>query len=301
VKGPSVHRSSAFVDRTWEITQFESLIRGSAQRIMCICGPAGIGKTSLIKRMIEECKRQEVRCVYVGWEDSKRYSYLDVMREIRDEVNEPLLFQLFNDRVNFYFVPDYVPKIILESSIKNVQVLPGGEIQRSGTVVHIGHEVKIEDLEINIPRPDRDVTEEEVIIQCTRAFMLCLRALASENPLMIFLDAVEKADRLTVKWIWNDLLVQVRDQEIPNLFIVIAKRGSFELHPAFFNCTELCELQPFQIHDILEYMSKRDSELIREETLAKYIFAEHSGNPLKIAQSIDNFIRFKRRQRSTNE
>ena len=125
---------------------------------------------------MEECAKRKVDWVHMEWEDSRRFNYLDVMRQIR-EATDPALFQLFNDRVNFYTVPNYELKIALEPGlIQNVDVLKGGEIRQAGVTVHVGHKVEIKDGMINAQRPDRDVTESQIVIDLTNAFMRCLKA-----------------------------------------------------------------------------------------------------------------------------
>jgi len=294
MKVPAKNILKQFVDRAKEFTVFEKMLGSPVIRIMCFHGPGGIGKSVLVSRMINECENRGLRWVYIEWEDSRRYNYMDVMRKIRDET-EPSLFQLLNDRVNFYTVPEYNLKIPIEGgAIENVEVLSGGEIKQSGVSVQVGHKVEIKDLMINIQRPDRDVTENEIIIGCTHAFMPCLKAVTGDKPLTIFLDALEKADERTLDWIKNELLEWVRDEEVPNLFIVLSGRKPFELDSSFFEISDEYELQPLEASDILEYLDKRGLE--RDNNWADFIHHTFKGNPKEIAMSIDSFIRSKKKK-----
>ena len=295
MKVPAKNILKQFVDRAREFMGFEKMLGSPDICIMCFYGPGGIGKSLLVSRMINECENRGLRWVYIEWEDSRRYNYMDVMRKIRDDT-EPSLFELFNDRVNFYTVPEYNLKIPIEGgAIENVEVLSGGEIKQSGVSVHLGHKVEIKDLMINIQRPDRDVTEDEIIIGCTHTFMPCLKAVIGDKPLIIFLDALEKADERTLHWIKNELLKRVRDEEIPNLFIALSGRKPFELDPSFFEISDEYELQPFQANDILEYLVKRGFEE-EDNKLADFIHYTFKGNPKEIATSVDSFIRFQRKK-----
>ena len=295
MKIPAAHILKQFVNRTREVAGFESLLSDKTRRIMCVSGPGGIGKSVLLSRMMEECAARKLDWVQIEWENSRRFNYLDVMREIRKST-DPTLFQLFNDRVNFYMVPNYEMKITLDAGpIQNVEVLKGGQIKQSGVTVHIGHTVEIKDSMINVQRPDRDVTENEIVIALTNAFMPCLKALTSESPLVIFLDALEKADELANAWIWDELLSRVRDQEIPSLLVVLSGRNTFEPDPTFFDSSEVYALKPFKSEHILDYLEKRG--LDRMDYLADFILANPGGgNPLKVAQGVDNFIRFQRQK-----
>src|SRR5262245_52423010 len=253
-----------------------------------------MGKSALLNRMIETCESRGTRWVYIEWRDSRRYNYLDMMRIIREDTVPPL-FALFNDRVNFHNAPQYRLQIPLEGgNIQNVQVLSGGEVQQSGVTVHIGHSIEIKDLNLNMPRPDRNVTDNEILIYLTRAFMPCLQAVTAEKPLVIFFDALEKADKLTLDWIWEELLARVRDRDVTNLFVALAGREPIEPEPSFFDCIDVYEMQPFQTDNVLEYLEKR--QLGRLEDLARFILANFGGNPLQIAQSVNNFLRFQNRR-----
>ncbi len=295
MKIPAAHILKQFVNRTREVAGFENLLSDKAKRIMCISGPGGIGKSVLLSRMMEKCAERKLDWVQIEWEDSRRFNYLDVMREIR-KATDPTLFQLFNDRVNFYTVPNYEMKITLDAGpIQNVEVLKGGEIKQSGVSVHVGHTVEIKDSMINVQRPDRDVTENEIVIGITNAFMPCFKALTSEHPLVIFLDALEKADELANAWIWDELLTRVRDEELRNLLVILSGRNTFEPDPTFFDSSEVYVLKQFKSEHILDYLEKRG--LDRMDYLADFILANSAGgNPLQVAQGVDNFIRLQRQK-----
>lgn len=290
MKIPAAHILTQFVNRTRELTGFENLLSDKTKRIMCIFGPGGIGKSVLLSRMMEKCAERKLDWVHIEWEDSRRFNYLDVMRKIRKET-DPTLFQLFNDRVNFYTVPNYEMKITLDAGlIQDVEVLKGGQIKQSDVNIHIGHTIK--DFMINVQRPDRDVTENEIMISTTNAFMPCLKALTSEHPLVIFLDALEKADELTNAWIWDELLTRVRDEELQNLLVVLSGRNTFKPDPTFFDSSEIYALKPFKSEHILDYLEKRG--LVRMDYLADWILATKGGNPLQVALDVDIFVRSQR-------
>jgi hypothetical protein len=293
MKIPAVHVLEQFVNRVGELSRFEEMLTKRSKRIMCISGPGGIGKSTLLIRMMKACEDRGLNWVYLEWADSRRYSYLDLMRAIRDKTEKPSLFQLFNDRVNFYFVPQYEPKITLQGgNIENVHVLSGGEIQQSGMTLQIGNRVEIKDFNLNVPRPDKDVPLEQIIIDCTDAFMACVKGITENDPLVIILDAMEKADESTMTWIWKELLERVRDQAISNLSVVLSGRQTFNPHPTFFNSTLLCEVKPFKDVDVIEYLRKRGIEVTTEEArkIAGLILAAIGGDPLRIAQAVNAYI-----------
>jgi hypothetical protein len=104
-----------------------------------------MGKSSLLSRFMSECNHRKMRWIYLEWRDSRRYSYLDVMRRVRQE-SDPSLFHLFNDRVDFYTVPQYTLKIDLRGgNIQDVQVEVGGLLSGSTGPIHVGHNIHIPD------------------------------------------------------------------------------------------------------------------------------------------------------------
>ena len=293
-KIPAENILKYFVDRVQEVDGFKKIIGNLARRVMCIYGPEGIGKSTLLSKMMEECEKQGIRWNYTEWRDLSRYGYLDLTRKIRDETS-PSLFQLFNDQVNFYTKDQYDLKIQLEGgTTQNVNVLQGGEIQQSGVTVHVGPKVEIKDLGSNTLRRDRNVSDCEMTIELTRAFMPCLQAAVRESLLVIFLDALEKADEPTKSWIRDEFLVQIRDEKLSNLIVVLASREKFELHPSFFDCTHEYELRPFQTDYIQEYLSRHGFK--KDELLADCILANTNGNPSQIAIHTINLIKLQQKK-----
>lgn len=298
MKIPAAHILRDFVDRTRELAGFQQSLGAGEKRIICIQGPGGIGKSALLSRMMLECQQKQLRWVHLEWEDSHRYTHLDIMRQLRDGT-EPEAFQLFNDRVNYYTVPNYELKIPVDlGAIEKVQILEGGEIRQSGVTVHVGHQVTVHDVKFNVQRPDRDITETEFVLQVTRAFVQCLRALSERTPLVLFLDALEKTDPFTLSWINEQLLTRLRDGELPKVMVVLAGRKAIDLDPTFFDCSDAYELLPFKTTHVLEYLERRG--LPAQPELADFILANFGGNPLQIALSVNNFLRT-RRQRSADD
>lgn len=285
-KIPAQHLLKQFVDRIREMAEFTKMIKGSGVCLMCIQAPGGMGKSQLLHRMMDECDKQGMKWVSIEWEDSKKYNYLDIMREIRDQAKEDVLFQLFNDRVNSYMKPDYTLKIQLEgNAIEDVHILEGGDIKHSNVTVHAGHTVEIRDCNISVPRPDRDLSGIE--FKLTEAFMPCLRALVSKAPLVVFLDALEKTDEPTRNWIGKQFLTQVRDREIENLFVVLAGRQEFPLDPSFFSCRVRYDLRPLEREHIRDYLLRQEFAREVSDVLVDTFYGWTKGEPLRLANAVE--------------
>src|SRR5436190_10345232 len=107
------------------------MLEGSPRKIMHVYGPGGIGKSLLIERMRHACHERDIYSAHIEWEDARLHSYLDIMRRIRDDTKHEF-FQLFNDRINFYTVPDYRIRLPAQDvSISDIPIQAGATIQQS--------------------------------------------------------------------------------------------------------------------------------------------------------------------------
>jgi len=62
-------RLAEFVDRDEEMRRFRTMLKSSDKPIMVVWGEAGIGKTSLLARMIHECAVRNLRKSEIVWKD----------------------------------------------------------------------------------------------------------------------------------------------------------------------------------------------------------------------------------------
>jgi putative ribosome biogenesis GTPase RsgA len=75
-------RLAEFVDREDELRCFCRLLDDGGRSVMTVCGDGGVGKSSLLARMIHECALRRVRKSEVTWTDTRNHDYLGVMRKI---------------------------------------------------------------------------------------------------------------------------------------------------------------------------------------------------------------------------
>lgn len=296
MKIPSEHILGAFVDRVDALNGFTSILGDENKRIMWIAGPSGIGKSVLLSRMMFECRQREVPWLHVEWHSSHRYGYLDLMRRLRDVADRPEVFNLFNDRVNYFTKPGYEVTIKLDAGdISNVRILEGGVIESSGTQIHVGHTVEIRDLTIPVQRPDFNLDDRTFQLELTNAFFPCFQALTRERPHVLFLDALEKADQSTLSWLWDELFTRVSEREIVNVFVVLAGQQAVEVPPRLFDCMRTYQLQPFRTPDIEEYLRRRGIAENEVSTLARFL-TPTAKTPYEIANQTNAYLVFTREQ-----
>ena len=100
-------RYGEFVNRDAELKRFCSIVDEDEYIVMLIYGEQGIGKTSLQKRLIYECREvRKMRWAETFWLNTRSYNYMTVMRKIRDDI-APQFFQPFTDLLNYFTKADY--------------------------------------------------------------------------------------------------------------------------------------------------------------------------------------------------
>jgi hypothetical protein len=287
---PAAHLLGEFVDRSSELEAFRKLLDGQGPPILRISGSGGMGKSSLLSRFMSECDQRKMRWIHLEWRDSRRYNYLDIMRRVRQE-SDPALFDFFNDRVNFYTVAQYKLQIDLQGgNIQDVKVQVGGLLSGSTGPIHIGHNIQIPDSMINVLRPDQALNESTVIIEITSSFMPCLRAALEATPLVLILDATEKADALTRSWIHDELFTRVRDRELSRLFLVEAGRDLEPLDTSFDGLGEDRVLSKLQEPHVEEYIARKGLP-DHDHMLARFVYTAYDGHPQQIAIAINKFLK----------
>ena len=282
-------RLAQFVDRDDEMERFCHLIEhGEQQPIMVVWGESGMGKTSLLARMIHECAQRKIRKAEVVWKESNPPDYMAVMRKIRDDVGLEH-FGPFTDLINYFTLEGYRPSIHLElvAPASTVSVANAATITQS-RVGDIGG-VIIKDSMIVVPRPDMAVSEIERRTRLTRRFHDNLKAALSQGPLVIFLDAVEKMSTDTHNWIWEQLLEPIRDVELTGVRFVLCGQKPPPQDHDWKPFVREAALKPLRERDIVAYLAKRFPESSNEErqSVAAVIFSVTNGMPASVATMAD--------------
>jgi hypothetical protein len=295
VKRHVERRLAEFVDRDAEMTQFCRLLGDDAEDkpIMVVHGETGMGKTSLLLRMIHECALRGLRKSEVGWSDTHPHDYMAVMRKIRDDVGVEH-FQRFTDLINYYTDATYQPKLELTLVMQGsagMEVASGMQVRDStvGTVAG----VVIKDSMFVVPRPDVAVPEPIRRAQLTECFLDGLQAAARSSLLVIFLDAVEKASADTLAWLWEQWLDSVRAESLRNVRFVLLGQRPPPSDRDWDDYVERAELKPLALDHIIAYLGKRAARLSEEtrRELAKMIHVYTKGRPTDVAAAVDAYLR----------
>jgi hypothetical protein len=278
-----------FVDRTDEMARFQHMLESDEKHIMVVWGGPGLGKTSLRLRMVHECAQRKLRKAEVECGGFRTTGYLSVMRKIRDDVGLEY-FNAFSDYANFLTDPNYKPQISLNINLQGANMAVAGQAQISGSSVGDIAGVVIKDNMLVLPRTDIAVPEEERMIRLTDWFIEGLNAALREGPVVVFLDGVEKMDPDTQRWLWEELLMAVRDGRVAGVKVVLCGQLQPQLDRDWRMLVEEAELRPLSLEHIEAYLEKRGVPDALRSGLAVWVLADTKGEIAKIAAQVDAFL-----------
>ncbi|HVQ13239.1 MAG TPA: AAA family ATPase, partial [Vicinamibacterales bacterium] len=214
-----LRRLSEFVDRDAEMEKFCAVLGGAEQAIMVVHGETGMGKTSLLMRMIHECSLRKMPKAEVVWSDSNPHDYIAVMRKVREAFGAEY-FTAFTDLINYYTDAQYHPKLEITLQLPgSISVAAGMNIENS-TVGDIAG-VILRDNMFVVPRADLGVPEAQRREELTKRFLLGLKLASLNSPIAVFFDATEKMSDDTRAWLWEQLLDSVRNGVLANVRFVL--------------------------------------------------------------------------------
>jgi hypothetical protein len=284
-------RLSEFVDREDEMRRFCAMLDFGKKPVMFISGDGGLGKSSLIARMIHECANRKLRKSEIVWTETQNHDYLGIMRKMRDDIG-PQYFHAFTTVVNQLTDPNI--RITLAAETGNIRVAEG----MSAENVKIGDiaGLIVKDAMFVVAKGDNTIPESERMIPITRAFLENARNAAERlGPIIVFLDATDKMAQETRGWVMGELLGAVRAGKLPGVYVVYCGRERLILDRYLRAVAEQAELAPLCLSDVITYLEKRGIEESSRASFAEMLIAITSGNPLQIANSVDALMM--RRQR----
>jgi hypothetical protein len=286
-------RLASFVDRDNEMARFCALLESQGKMVMSVTGPGGIGKTSLLARMIHEIAcREVITKVEVIFADGDPPEFMTVLRTCRDNI-DPKAFNTFTDLVNYYTDPHYKVEVSLQGGTinvgNNVTVTDGGSIGMIAGMV-------IKDAMFTSTRSDLGVTLAEQRARLTNLFVSCLaEAAKTREQIVILIDGAEKMNEPTARWLWDAFIGGVDDKKIPNIRFVIFGRAKPSLEPWQEQFVELAELQALEIPDIVLYLEKRGVKAEVREAVADMVYVATGGNPFDVANRVSAFLKLQER------
>lgn len=285
-------RLAEFVDREAEMDLFCRMLDTGERPVIVVEGEGGVGKSSLLARMVHECALRTLRKSEIVWTDTRRHDYLAVMRKVRDDVGVTW-FEEFTDLVNFFTVPRYEMTLRVETA-GTINVAHHAHIEGSSIGSIAG--VLIKDAMIVVPRADMAVPETERMARLTDRFIASLAAAASSGPtIVLFFDAVEKMTLDTRAWIWTELLGALRTGTLTNVRVVLCGREHQAIDRDLSLFVEHAALRPLALENVVEYLARRGVSQSDRLPVATALLVATAGNPLQLATCVDGYLRMRQR------
>jgi hypothetical protein len=149
----------------------------------------------------------------------------------------------------------------------------------------------------NLPRADKDVPEAERLARLTDSFLADLAEAPGAGRIVLFFDATEKMSDPTRAWLWDEMLLAVRDLKLGGLAAVVAVVCGQRKPPEGrdWNCLELAELQPLELPHVIEYLGRRGVDEKDRAVVAKVLLATVGGKVADIAKAVDLYQRLDKR------
>jgi GTPase SAR1 family protein len=296
MKSYNEQRLARFVDRETEMRSFCRMLEDADwhRPVMLVWGDGGIGKTSLLMRMIHECSLRSLRKAEVIWTDTRNHDYLSVMRKIRDDIGATR-FPEFTNLVNFFTDPHSTQhfKVAIDSGAISV-----GAGASMGPAAHVGTMagILIKDSMFIATRPDLAISEDERMARLTDQFILDLNAASANEKFVLFLDALDKATETTQRWVWEELIRALCDGRLGNVRFVIGGRSQPSLDERWRSFVDEKQLGPLKREHVFEYLIKRGIESKEAGVAADWVLAFSAGHPLKVASAVEAMFRMREQE-----
>lgn len=283
-----------FVDRSAEMALFAQVLDTNELPIMVVSADAGMGKTSLMMRMVHECALRRLLKAELEWSSLDVLDYMSVMRKLRDSLGVDH-FGAFTDLISYYTDTNYTPRLDINVNLQGGGVQVAGGAQISGSSVRDIAGVVLRDNMIVVQRSDITVPIEVRREQLTQRFLQGLAGLSVERMVVLFFSVTEKMSDLTYQWLWEQLLKPVVDGALPNVRAILLGQRPSPADQDLAAFVAHAQLKPLGVDDIDAYIAKRavGASAISDETrreLAKMLALMTRGRPADVSSAVDLYM-----------
>ena len=286
------HRLQQFVNRENEMQQFCNMLDRDEKPVLVICGDSGIGKSSLLARMIHECAMRKLEKSEIVWTPTRNHDYMYIMRKIRDDVGVEY-FSKFTDLINYFTSTNYELKIKVESDA-SIEIGRGARFTKTDMGDMAG--VIVKDLNITAPRTDRAIPEEERMRRLTDQFIEDLAGALKDKPLLVFFDAIEKMTAETEAWVSNEFLGALRQGRLTNIrFVLCGQRKPSDIDEWLWMAEE-AELKPLEREYIVEYLAKKGIDESNHDALTDMLLVMTKGYADRVAKAVEAFLKMQEKR-----
>ena len=278
---------AAFVDRHVELGRFCEMLENDEKPIMIVWGDVGIGKSSLLARLIHECALRKLRRAEVFASKNRFNSYLEILRKIRDDLG-PELFPNFTQLVNCIFPSPLQPRAPIKIEIGGgaQSVLERARLENV-TIHGDVAGVIIKDFMINAPDPSMNIPPQDRMNLLTAEFLKDLAPIVENEMVVVLFDDIQELTEETYKWLWEGIISALEEGRLKNIRFVLCGRTKPQLEGAAALSVKETPLQPLGLPDIEAYLERKGHVGDGRSDLAKMLLLFTKGIPLQVAVQLD--------------
>lgn len=281
---------AAFVDRHVELSRFCEMLENDEKPIMIVWGEDGIGKSSLLARLIHECGARKLRKAEVFVSKSRFNGYLEILRKIRDDLG-PELFPNFTQLVNYIFPLQPRAAVKIEVGGGAQSVLESAQLQNVTVHGDIAG-VIIKDCMINVPDPSLNIPPQDRMNLLTAEFLKDLAPIVENGVLVVLFDDIQELTDETYKWLWDGVISALEEGRLKNIRFVLSGRAKPPLEGAAALSVKEAPLQPLAVTDVEDYLARSGHIADGRVAAAQMLWAASGGVPLKVALAVDSYFEF---------
>lgn len=267
-----------FVNRDKQRIGFlKMLAKETPKQIMMVEAPTEMGKTWLIQRLRHECQVRSVPVVHFDFRDRLPWDYLTILRQVRDQVGA----SHFNPLTE---VINNATGVNIQLSTENIAV----DVNMSDSTINAGGDVAVGTVNVVVDnfqfvQADSETARRNIEIRITDTFFQCLEMLVRTQSVVFLFDSVEVAPQPTMTWLESNLLVRIRNGQLPNVLTIFAGQTVPALDDAWRQHIARTGLDLFEEEHIKQYIAKRGLVDLDFDT----VFRTSRGHPGLLGKMAD--------------
>jgi len=270
-----------FTDREREIALFVQMVhREISQRVLAIQAPGGIGKSWLIDRYEDLCRREHVPCVRLDFDAAREGEALSP-EIILEKAGEAMGLMPASDLETFARLPKE-----MTGGPASVDVASGSVISGDARFGDIGN-VIIKELHVSAPNLDPKTRRHQATHRFRRALAAC-----GPQPAVWLVDTCEKAAENpdTADWLSGAILGHVACEDALPLVIVLAGRYLPPIMPEWEDCIRRISLAPFDEKQTHILVCERIGLALAAETVS-FLHRVSGGVPQTMVGLVETYLR----------
>ncbi|MEM8531748.1 MAG: ATP-binding protein [Chloroflexota bacterium] len=284
-----------FVDRDRQLQAFSRMADGLAsRRIMIVTAGPGMGKSWLLRMFAEEARNRELPVVYIDFADGVAYEVITLVRRFRDAFGAEH-FNALTEAIN----EATTARVELVTNGSNpaprvdVNVAESSVSGSSIAVSEVGTIIKDNNFVLETDNP---IIRQAIEDRITIAFFECLIVLSEKKRVVFLFDTYERnsldahswSPNTADRWIYNQLLIRMRDGRLPNVIAVLAGRRMRDFGIEWNEVLGRMSLDPLECDDVKEYLRERRGLSQITEAEGDRLCQAVAGNPQVLGLIGDN-------------